>query len=101
MTKEGDILTQFELSDPCPYPIERGDFYAGDLAKILAQSLGAASGIDIPIAAFRDYRPKWLKTEKISLEKTSCIYPPIGRRWCCSVMATHQRGGERGTGFAG
>lgn len=82
MTKEGDILTQFELSATLARIRLKGpgDFYAGDFAKILAQGLGAAARIDIPIAAFRDYRPKWLKTEKIYIGKDELHLPanPVG-----------------------
>ena len=77
MTKEGDILTQFELSATLARIRLNGpgDFYTGDFAKILAQSLGAATGTDIPISAFRDYRPKWLKTEKIYIGKDELHLP--------------------------
>jgi gamma-glutamyltranspeptidase/glutathione hydrolase len=74
---EGDVLSQFELSASLARIRLRGpgDFYAGDFAKLLAQDIGAATGVDVPVSTFRDYRPKWLKTEKIDIGKDELHLP--------------------------
>ena len=77
MIGEGDVLSQFELSASLALIRLKGpgDFYAGEFAKVLAANLGDAAGVDVPVSVFRDYRPKWQKTEKIDIGKDELHLP--------------------------
>lgn len=81
---EGEILRQEELSATLAGIRIRGpgEFYSGDLARVLASDLQAMSGIQVPVDAFRAYRPKWLKTEIIDVGKNELHLPagPGGTR---------------------
>lgn len=81
---EGEVLRQEELSATLAGIRLRGpgEFYAGDLARILAKDLGSMAGIDVPVDAFRAYRPKWLKTEVVDVGKNELHLPggPDGQR---------------------
>jgi hypothetical protein len=74
---EGYILSQFELSASLSRIRLKGPggFYAGDFAKQLAQGIGAAVGTEVPVSVLRDYRPKWLKTNKVNLGKDELHLP--------------------------
>lgn len=77
---EGAVLRQLELSTMLASIRLRGpgEFYAGDLAKTLAAGLGQSAGIDVPVSAFRSYRPKWLKTLAVDVGKDE-LHLPEGR----------------------
>lgn len=81
---EGEVLRQEELSATLSGIRLRGpgEFYSGDLAGILAADLGSMAGIKVPAEAFRNYRPKWLKTEIIDVGKNELHLPagPGGKR---------------------
>lgn len=81
---EGETLRQDELSATLAGIRLRGpgEFYAGDLAGILAKDLGSMAGITVPPDAFRTYRPKWLKTEVVDVGKNELHLPagPVGKR---------------------
>ena len=81
---EGDMLRQEELSATLAGIRLRGpgEFYAGDLAGILATDLGRMAGIEVAVEAFRSYRPKWLKTEIVNVGKNELHLPggPDGQR---------------------
>lgn len=81
---EGELLRQEELSATLAGIRIRGpgEFYSGDLARVLASDLQAMSGIQVPVDAFRTYRPKWLKTEIIDVGKNELHVPggPGGTR---------------------
>ncbi|MGB0629544.1 MAG: gamma-glutamyltransferase [Alphaproteobacteria bacterium] len=101
LINEGDVLSQFELSASLARIRLKGpgDFYAGDFAKLLAQDLGVAAGADVPISALRDYRPKWLKTEKVDIGKDELHLPgnPVGARAAAmwrDAAAETDRGGQ-------
>lgn len=74
---EGALVRQLELSTLLASIRLRGpgDFYAGDLAKSLAAGLGRSAGIDVPVSAFRSYKPKWLKTEVVDVGKDELHLP--------------------------
>ena len=74
---EGDMLRQTELSATLAGIRVRGpgEFYAGDVAKTLAADLGRTAGIDVPVDAFRSYRPKWLGTEIVNVGKNELHFP--------------------------
>lgn len=74
---EGDMFRQAELSTTLAGIRVRGpgEFYAGDLAKTLAADLGQTAGIDVPVSAFRSYRPKWLETEIVKVGKNELHFP--------------------------
>ncbi|PPR09499.1 MAG: Gamma-glutamyltranspeptidase [Alphaproteobacteria bacterium MarineAlpha11_Bin1] len=78
---EGYNLKQFELSSSLSRIRLRGpgDFYSGEFAKQLAQGLGAAAGTDIPLSVLREYRPRWLKTQKFNLGRDELHLP--ANRW--------------------
>ena len=75
---EGDMLRQTALSTIIAGIRVRGpgEFYAGDLAKSLAAELGQTAGIDVPVSAFREYRPKWLATEVVNVGNDEMHMPP-------------------------
>lgn len=77
---EGEMLRQEELSATLAGIRIRGpgEFYSGDLARILASDLQAMAGIEVPVDAFRTYRPKWLKTEIVNIGKNE-LHLPAGR----------------------
>ena len=77
MIGEGEVLSQFELSASLSRIRLKGpgDFYAGNFAKTLTRDLAAASGVDVPVSALRDYRPKWLETEKVDVGKNELHLP--------------------------
>jgi gamma-glutamyltranspeptidase / glutathione hydrolase len=79
---EGQMVRQAELSTMLAGIRVRGpgEFYAGDLAKLLAADLGRTAGIEVPVDAFRSYRPKWLKTEIVNVGKNELHLPagPVG-----------------------
>lgn len=81
---EGEVLRQEELSATLAGIRLRGpgEFYAGDLAGILASDLGSMAGIEVPADAFRSYRPKWLTTEIVDVGKNDLHLPagPEGQR---------------------
>lgn len=83
-TAEGEMLRQEELSATLAGIRLRGpgEFYSGDLAGILATDLGSMAGIQVPADAFRNYRPKWLKTEIVDVGKNELHLPggPVGQR---------------------
>jgi gamma-glutamyltranspeptidase / glutathione hydrolase len=81
---EGDMLRQTELSTMLAGIRVRGpgEFYTGDLAKILAEGLGRTAGIEVPVSAFRSYRPKWSKSEIVNVGKNELHLPagPVGKK---------------------
>ena len=81
---EGDMLRQTELSTILAGIRVRGpgEFYTGDLAKVLADGLGKTVGIDVPVSAFRSYRPKWSKSEVVDIGKNELHLPggPLGEK---------------------
>jgi gamma-glutamyltranspeptidase / glutathione hydrolase len=81
---EGDMLRQTELSTTLAGIRVRGpgEFYTGDLAKTLAADLGRTAGIEVPVTAFRSYRPKWSKTEIVDIGKNELHLPagPVGKK---------------------
>lgn len=81
---EGEMLRQEELSATLAGIRLRGpgEFYSGDLAGVLAKDLGSMAGIQVPVDAFRSYRPKWLKTEIVDIGKDELHLPagPDGTR---------------------
>ena len=81
---EGDMLRQTELSTILAGIRVRGpgEFYTGDLAKVLADGLGKTVGIDVPVSAFRSYRPKWSKSEVVDIGKNELHLPggPVGKK---------------------
>ena len=75
--REGQVLYQLELSATLAQIRLRGagDFYAGELAKALIKGLREVEGIDVPLSAIRDYRPKWSDPTIIKVGKDQLLLP--------------------------
>ena len=75
--REGQVLHQLELSATLAQIRLRGagDFYAGELAKALIAGLGEEKGINVPLSAIRDYRPKWSDPEIVNVGNDQLLLP--------------------------
>lgn len=64
LLREGDVLRQVELAASLARIRLRGpgEFYTGELAKRVAEGLGAAAGLTVSVDDIRNYRPRWLET---------------------------------------
>lgn len=78
LVREGEMLRQIALSSTLARIRLRGpgDFYAGDLARILASEVAPEQARPALVAAFRDYRPAWGDAEHLEIGNHELSFAP-------------------------